>query len=456
MTASTSPAPGRFRLLAPAGPELEAADASVAVEPDALVVLPRAGAPLRLDYADVDALCVADRAFLLQFAGGERVECSMLGPRFDEVARSLADALSAYQVKNLLLEEPVGGEPFECVVARDGREQPGRIRVYATSIAVVPREATPWSLPLGEVGGVSFAEDRYAIELATASGGVSLQQLGRQSRPCLRLVEARLGELRARTAAALASLVPQLSSLAARRLGQLLPDGLPARRAQLDEISPAIWPALAKASLPTQALRAAFETLEGLAAPGEAAFGVKETNARMDATEQAGGEEMAGGEGEAGLDEVQAATPESAEDGPMAGRVAWFAFPVVNEDRSRPGNAVAYEAATRTGRATYLFRVAPPDVYRDAPFDELLRLSRERVRSVSRAMVLLSFRRDPIWLPAERLAEGGYARYRLSLRRSEPLQASRAAFVGRALHGASWRAQLDAALGAARGGARKG
>jgi len=42
--------------------------------------------------------------------------------------------------------------------------------------------------------------------------------------------------------------------------------------------------------------------------------------------------------------------------------------------------------------------------------------------------------------------------HRLALRCSEPRQESRAAFVGRAFHGASWKRRLDASLEAARVG----
>jgi hypothetical protein len=81
-------------------------------------------------------------------------------------------------------------------------------------------------------------------------------------------------------------------------------------------------------------------------------------------------------------------------------------------------------------------------------------MARDRVASVSRAMVALSFKREPIYLEDEALATGRYARYRLALRLSAPLRSARASFLGRAVHGPSWKRQLDAALAKARGGAR--
>jgi hypothetical protein len=58
----------------------------------------------------------------------------------------------------------------------------------------------------------------------------------------------------------------------------------------------------------------------------------------------------------------------------------------------------------------------------------------------------LGFKREPIYLPDATLAEPRWAGYRLALRCSKPLQAARAAFLGRAIHGPAWQSQLEAAL----------
>lgn len=448
----SAPAAGRLRLLAPDGAELEAAEASFAVGPEALVAHPRQQPVLRVDYADVDAFERGDYVFALRLASGERVEASMLGRRFNETADACALALTAFQARNLLLEEPGGGEAFAGDVARDGAEAPAEVRVYRTSLAVLPRGAVPYAIPLGEVASVGFDEGRYSVDLATASGPVSLLRLGKKTHPCLRLLESRLTELRRRTAEAVAYLAPGLPTLTARRLAQALPDGVPASKVQLDAISPELWPTLIKAAVADARLRASFEELLARCPPGEAALGVKETNARQDLEPEAEGEPPPDAEEGA----VEAPEPEVAADAeggesPMAGRVAWLAFPIWSEDRTRPGNAVAIEAVTRGGRATYLFRIAPPGVYRGASTDELRELARERVRSVSRALVALTFKREPIYLPDEKIRSGPYARYRLALRLSAPLKDSRASFVGRAIHGPGWARQLESALERARG-----
>jgi hypothetical protein len=98
--------------------------------------------------------------------------------------------------------------------------------------------------------------------------------------------------------------------------------------------------------------------MKSFSPPDEIAFGLKETGARQDQEDQPGEEpreeEVSSDEG---AEEQEKAEPEAegseeegeGEESPMSGRVAWFLFPIIHEDKSRPGNAVAVEAATRSG-----------------------------------------------------------------------------------------------------------
>jgi hypothetical protein len=66
-------------------------------------------------------------------------------------------------------------------------------------------------------------------------------------------------------------------------------------------------------------------------------------------------------------------------------------------------------------------------------------------------MAALTFKREPIYFPEEKLRAGAFARYRLAMRLSAPLKVARSTFVGRAIHGSAWSSQLAAALEKARG-----
>lgn len=103
-----------------------------------------------------------------------------------------------------------------------------------------------------------------------------------------------------------------------------------------------------------------------------------------------------------------------------------------------PGNLVAMELVSAGSHATYLFRVMPR-----ASFDgslpagalELPAGSLEAaVADVSEAMIDARFLREPMALPAARLAEAAGLRYRLALASLPTLAAARARFVARVVH----------------------
>lgn len=434
MEKQTTPFAGHYRLFAPEGAEVEASDARLEVSNEALVVSPEKRPQLRLDFADFDRLDFGDYLLSAALAGGETAELSMLGSRFDEFSDQLAESLRVFQARNLMLEEPVGGDTFSCDLELDGEESPAQIRVYATSVAVIPARRTPFGIPLGEVKQFSFDEDRWALDFELLDGRrISLLRLGQRTDPCRSLVEKRLASLRSRHQEALTKLLPSIRSLAVRRVAETMPDGVPASRRQLDAIDPAIWSDLV-AACATPELKACFELLAAQAMPEEIAAGMKETNFRQD--------------GQAAPDDPESpdGNVTSVASTALEGRVLWFLFPIVAADRRAPGNAIALEAISGEGRATYLFRIASPEAYRAMDDEALVRAVRERMASLSRALVALSFKREPIYLPDAQINSPKYARYRLALRLLEPLKQAREAFVGRAIHGAGWKKQLESAL----------
>ena len=110
--------------------------------------------------------------------------------------------------------------------------------------------------------------------------------------------------------------------------------------------------------------------------------------------------------------------------------------------------AIAVEVASRTGRATYLFRIAARARYASLPFDELAALARTRVIEVARDLVALGFRRSPIHLSDEAIRQPRHQTLRLALRHVPALSALRSAFIGRVIHGPGWRERVEALLAA--------
>jgi len=123
--------------------------------------------------------------------------------------------------------------------------------------------------------------------------------------------------------------------------------------------------------------------------------------------------------------------------------ILWFFTPFARD--GRPANAVGQEITSEEGHATYVFRLMEPEDFAAAEGagpEALAGAVAAAVARLNRALLTLNFRREPIYLSDEQVASGRYARYRAALRRLDYLQWTRRAFVGRAIHDATWERQL--------------
>jgi hypothetical protein len=106
-----------------------------------------------------------------------------------------------------------------------------------------------------------------------------------------------------------------------------------------------------------------------------------------------------------------------------------------------PGNLVALELVSGGAHATYFFRVVQRRAYEGRSLPE----AGTAVDDVSEALIDARFLREPMALPAARLAEPAYLRYRLALAALPSLAAARRRFVARIVHAdaATWRAAVE-------------
>jgi hypothetical protein len=144
----------------------------------------------------------------------------------------------------------------------------------------------------------------------------------------------------------------------------------------------------------------------------------------------------------------ESAPAETAEEAPPAEErkteILWYFVPLT--DGGRPLNAVAQEVTSEKGKATYVFRLMEPERFASLSGRALEEAVGAAISRLNRALLALNFRREPIYLPEEQIAQGRYERYRVALRKLDYLRWAREAFLGRAIHNETWERQLlDAA-----------
>ena len=171
---------------------------------------------------------------------------------------------------------------------------------------------------------------------------------------------------------------------------------------------------------------------------GWAAFGVKALKAAAS--------------DEAAEEQPPAAEPEDPETGPEAERTVpgggenrlWFFCPLSRD--GVPINAVASEVTSESGHATYVFRLMEPERFASLRGDELADEIGRAIGRLNRALLLLNFRREPLYASEDEIRSGRLTRYRVALRLLPYLRWARESFLGRAAHTAGWDAAIDRIL----------
>jgi len=449
-----APVPGQFQYQKPGGAAAQNAPCRVSFDAQRFTLVPDSGAPLAFDLGDVETCTAGDYELTLALHTGARLQLTRFGKLFSNLSRDLTAAWRDRTVRCLLLEDLREVARFDATVVLSGGVRtcagPAEVRLFGSNSAVLPTVGPPFQWRLAEVSAWRFDEAAYVVNLERGAERLAIGKLGRRTGEFARVLRETLDQLAARGAQALRDLFPFLTPEQLAGAARLLPEGGTAALAGLKALDARTENALA-ANVVDAGLKPYYEQLAARAVSDSARVGFKLLR------EEA---EDSGREGE-GAEVGDAPAPASAEDDSAAGGAAeegderakdviyWFFFPL----RSGSGgyaNAAAWEATSVGGRATYFFRLLPPEqaeVLKDPP--RAVVAVEGALAELNRALVLLNFRREPVYLPGEALeTQPRFRRYAIACRKLPELRRLRAAFLGRAIHTTveAWGKQVEEIL----------
>jgi hypothetical protein len=405
-----------------------AAAATVTLAGSSFVVAIGGSAPWEAAYRDLAVVAVDAGAVLAQLGtgpGAERWLFERFGSGLAPLARGLRDGrLRQWLADGLVDLDDESIELVEYAFFADGGatqsdgvaqllyhrrgvvlapldERLPRLRVRRADIGPVETDRMTGRIRVGGVDGPLAAGRPIVGEAGSAAipvDAIELRRLGQATTSHADRWTARRDGAASDLGAILAGYIPDASFEVRRRAGSALREGRPADSSALGEG----WAALERAVLVEPTFAESYGELVA----------------------RAGG---------ASAPRWLAIAPESPgrSDAPRA----WFLVGL-------PGNLLALELVTSGAHATYLYRVAPRAVFDGRADPAALAAA---VRDVSEALIDSRFLREPMALPASRLAEARYLRYRLALAALPSLEAARARFVARLVHrdAASWGSALD-------------
>ena len=459
----------------PVGCSLELSD-------DALELVLDGGGPVRLAYVDIEDVRDQDYVLGLTDHAGARYELTMFGRAYGQIVADLRKRRDAALERDLLLRGVNLQDTFPGKLFGGPEPEPVEIRVYEDLLVVVPQRGTMFGVPFSFVERVDWDQELYQIRVTTDDGATHVfGHLAKRSEEFRDELGRLLESLARRTAATLGILLPGLHQGTLSRLAGVMRDGRAVQQRVVDAIDPTVWPRLEGAAVGTPDLSETYQRLKAMTSPGWAAFGVK---AVLTEQPREGPPRMEWAKAGAATDresrsdwrdsrdsvmdaprttttgvEVTRAVPERAPgieaaaagaEGPQDDQKAtdlWYFCPLSID--GRPANVVAQEVASEGGHATYLFRLMEQQRFDSLSGEALADEVARGIASLNRALIQLNFRREPIYLSDEQIATGAFARYRVALRKLDYLRWARQAFLRRAIHNASWDAQVREALGRA-------
>ena len=383
---------------------------------DGLALLPRGRESIFLSYRDILGIDKTDYSVTLSLLSGETISLSELGYRFEDFIRLLHRFRNETLLADLLMKEPIlrpdVGAEYRRLDA-SGKEiggGRGKIRVYQTSLVLIPEKGEFERFYLSDIDAVEAAD--YVLTItAEREDKIVLSQMGSEIDSLERVLNGQIGELFIKAQSLLKGFSPGLSPDLVRRAARLVKEGRGAKRADLEAVSPSIWRGL-ESGLASQGLKEEFDFLKPMARNENIRLGWKR-----------------------GLS-----------GGPEADYV-WFLIPLYGQGSGRPGNAAVWEATTgeeEEGRATYFFRLLDRDEFsKTSAIADLDRAVDESLNRMILGLRAVNFRREPIYLPDERLEEPRFVHDRFAAAGIPSLQTLRRRFIGRVIHSSKEQWEKD-------------
>lgn len=457
---------GKFQYLERGGRALQEGACRVQFDAQTFTLTPEFGAPLAFDLGDLDSLAAAEWEIRLALFTGRSIVLRQFAKAYDNLAQSLTEAYRERAIRCLLLEDMAEVARFsgQFELSAPGaatRAGPAELRVYKTNLAVLASAALPFQWRLADIDAVRFDAANYVVILESGNEQLKVSRLAKRAEEFAQRVRDAMNAVATSGAQALHAAFPFLDPDQLQVIAALLREGGSAPVAKLAEINPQMPAALA-ANAVDKDLQPYYEHLLARTAGPLLYAGFKLIRPEEKAPGSGTAAEPSAGEAAPdlaaeGANVAGASSADGAAGADAAGPQAlyWFFFPLAaTRGAAEAANAVAWEANSSGGRATYFFRLmdpAQPSKSED-PAGAGLAVD-AAVHRLNRGLALLNFRRRPIYLSDEELArDPRYHRYAIAARRIPELRELRESFLGRAIHDGleSWQVQVESILEKAR------
>ncbi len=412
--------PGSYLLKESDDQEISQGPAVLMLDEEKLTVLPESGETLLIHYRDIIQVLKLNYKIEIELVSKEKLALFNLGYKFEDFFRDFNNLNNEVILKDLLMNESLlksGVEAdFKYVDENKMEKTSGKceLRIYETGLVIITEDGNFTRIPYSDL--VNVRVENYSLIVSTEYVEVYIfSKMGQELDKCNKMLNDALNKLATKIQMLLKELFPALDSSTIRRIARLMKEGRAARRMDIESISPGLWSELEN-KLTEFGIKDEYEYLKSISQAERMCIGVKK-----------------------GL------------MGDLTSEYIWFLAPVFSNDPSQPGNAIAMEAtsADGSGRATYFFKIIEREQYAKLKNPEELKIEVDKtLKKISRDLLSVNFRREPIYLTDQQLASPDYIGYQRAIAKIPSLRELRHLFIGRVLHHSpeQWKAAVSQLL----------
>lgn len=435
---------GKFQYLEKGGTSSQQGACRLHLDAQTFTLTPDTGAAIVCDLGDIDAVTAADWEIRLPLYTGRTIVLRQFAKAYDNLVHDLTDAYRNRSVQCMLLEDmgEIARFPrnFEVAGTHSASGQ-AEIRLYKSNLAVLPNAANSFQWRLADIDDFHLDPSSYEIILQAGPERLKFTRLAKRTEEFASKLREAMNAIATQTSQALHAMFPFLDPDQLQSCAGLLREGRSAAIEKLSAIHKLIPSTLAKNAV-DQDLKPYYDKLAALSREGMSYAGFKLIRPETGGDEAATSSDVVEpSDDESEAPDADAAAPET---------LYWFLFPLLRPGTSTLANVVAWEASSRSGRATYFFRlVDSAQVSLLADPKQAAQVVEAAVRRLNTVLAMLNFRRRPIYLSDDELASSPeFHRYAIAARRLPEVREVRASFLGRALHASpeAWQAQVEQIL----------
>lgn len=397
------------------GNEKGKGESQARLEEERLSILAKAGESMLISFRDILDIAHGDYRINLTLSSKDKLTLFDLGYRYEDFLRNLFKLRNELLLKDMLMQEKIrksGVEAEFVYFDGNGKElNKGKCepRLYETAIVIMPEDGELIRIPYSDI--LDMRSEDYTIAITRESGEkFVLSQMGKEIGPFMKALSDAINEMSLKTQSTLKEFLPEIDASTIKQASRFLKEGRAARRADIESVSKGFWEKLEK-RLEAVGIKDEYDFLKSMSQQENICIGLKRG--------------LLGG---------------------LTGEYIWFLMPIYSIKSGESGNAIAMEAASDEGggKATYFFRIMSRKNYSDQNNLEDLHKEVERIiKIISRCMIDINFRREPIYLPDEKLNEPEYQRYLFSIQKLPALKTLRQLFIGRVIHSSTEQWQKD-------------